>query len=204
MSLGVGSRLPAYATAMGRVLLAGLDDEQVAAHLASTPLEPLTHRTTTDPARLHAIVAAVREQGFALVDEELELGLRSLSVPLRTMDGRTLAALNLCAATARVSVEEMHTRLPPRDATHGLRDLQRLDRPPGDLRRSAREHLVGEAHDHRAVADGARDALGGAGADVARGEDARADGLEHVRLAVGQRPVEVAVAASPRRAPQSR
>ena len=110
MSLGVGSRLPAYATAMGRVLLAGLRDEQVAAHLAATPLESLTHRTTTDPARLRAIVAAVREQGFALVDEELELGLRSLSVPLKTTDGRTLAALNLCAATARVSVEEMHTR----------------------------------------------------------------------------------------------
>ena len=77
------------------------------------PLEALTHRTTTDPARLHAIVGAVREQGFALVDEELELGLRSLSVPLRTMDGRTLAALNLCAASARVSVEEMHTRYLP-------------------------------------------------------------------------------------------
>jgi IclR family pca regulon transcriptional regulator len=110
MSLGVGSRLPAYATAMGRVLLASLPDEEVAAHLDAAPLEPLTHRTTTDPARLRAIVGAVREQGFALVDEELELGLRSLSVPLKTMDGRTLAALNLCSATARVSVEEMHTR----------------------------------------------------------------------------------------------
>ncbi len=113
MSLGVGSRLPAYATAMGRVLLSGLDDEQVAAHLDAAPLEALTHRTTTDPARVRAIVGAVREQGFALVDEELELGLRSLSVPLRTMDGRTLAALNLCAASARVSVEEMHTRYLP-------------------------------------------------------------------------------------------
>jgi IclR family pca regulon transcriptional regulator len=113
MSLGVGSRLPAYATAMGRVLLAGLSDEQVAEHLATTRLEPLTHRTTTDPAQLRAIVAAVREQGFSLVDEELELGLRSLSVPLRGPDGRPVAALNLCAATARVSVEEMHARYLP-------------------------------------------------------------------------------------------
>ena len=113
MSLGVGSRLPAYATAMGRVLLAGLSDEEVASHLAQTQLEALTHRTTTDPARLRAIVSAVREQGFSLVDEELELGLRSLSVPLRTAEGHTLAALNLCAATARVSVEEMHTRYLP-------------------------------------------------------------------------------------------
>jgi IclR family pca regulon transcriptional regulator len=120
MSLGVGSRLPAYATAMGRVLLAGLTDEQIAEHVAATPLEALTHRTTTDPARLRAIVSAVREQGFSLVDEELELGLRSLSVPLRSADGRTLAALNLCAATARVSVEEMHSRfLPAMECTAG-------------------------------------------------------------------------------------
>jgi IclR family pca regulon transcriptional regulator len=113
MSLGVGSRLPAYATAMGRVLLAGLPDDEVAAHLAATGLEALTYRTTTDPERLLAIIGAVREQGFALVDEELELGLRSLSVPLRTAGGRTLAALNLCAATARVSVEEMHASYLP-------------------------------------------------------------------------------------------
>jgi IclR family transcriptional regulator, pca regulon regulatory protein len=113
MSLGVGSRLPAYATAMGRVLLAGLPDGEVTEHLASTALESLTHRTVTDPARLGAIVAAVREQGFSLVDEELELGLRSLSVPLRGPDGRPVAALNLCAAAARVSVAEMHARYLP-------------------------------------------------------------------------------------------
>jgi IclR family pca regulon transcriptional regulator len=113
MSLGVGSRLPAHATAMGRVLLAGLTDAAVAAHLAATPIEPLTPRTETDPLRLGAIVATVREQGFSLVDEELELGLRSLSVPLRGADGRRPAALNLCAAAARVSIEEMHARFLP-------------------------------------------------------------------------------------------
>jgi IclR family transcriptional regulator, pca regulon regulatory protein len=113
MSLGVGSRLPAYATAMGRVLLAGLSDAEVAEHLRATPLERLTPRTETDPRRLGAIVATVREQGFSLVDEELELGLRSLSVPLHGV-----AALNLCAAAARVSVEEMHARfLPAMQAT---------------------------------------------------------------------------------------
>jgi IclR family pca regulon transcriptional regulator len=113
MSLGVGSRLPAYATAMGRVLLAGLSDAEVAEHLAATRLEPLTHRTVTDAARLRAIVASVRRQGFSLVDEELELGLRSLSVPLCGPDGRPVAALNLCAATARVSVAEMQGRYLP-------------------------------------------------------------------------------------------
>jgi IclR family pca regulon transcriptional regulator len=114
MSLDAGSRLPAYATAMGRVLLAGLPDAQVAEHLASAALGPLTHRTVTDPRRLRGIVASVREQGFALVDEELELGLRSLSVPLRGPDGGVAAALNLCAATARVSVEEMRSGFLPR------------------------------------------------------------------------------------------
>ena len=113
MSLGVGSRLPAFATAMGRVLLAGLPDAEVAALLAATPLEPLTHRTVTDPRHLLALVAAVREQGYSLVDEELELGLRSLSVPLHGPDGRPVAALNLCAAAARVSVEEMQVSYLP-------------------------------------------------------------------------------------------
>ena len=113
MSLGVGSRLPAFAAAMGRVLLAGLPDAKVAAHLASTRLEALTHRTVTDPRRLRALVATVREQGHSLVDEELELGLRSLSVPLRAPDGRPVAALNLCAAAARVSVAEMEVRYLP-------------------------------------------------------------------------------------------
>jgi IclR family pca regulon transcriptional regulator len=93
---------------MGRVLLAGLPDAEVAAHLRATRLERLTTRTETDPRRLRAIVAQVREQGFSLVDEELELGLRSLSVPLHGV-----AALNLCAAAARVSVEEMHERFLP-------------------------------------------------------------------------------------------
>ena len=113
MSLGVGSRLPAFATAMGRVLLAGLSDADVAEHLARTRLEPLTDRTVTDPRHVLTIVAAVREQGFSLVDEELELGLRSLSVPLRGPDGRPVAALNLCAAAARVSAEEMQGRYLP-------------------------------------------------------------------------------------------
>jgi IclR family pca regulon transcriptional regulator len=118
MSLGVGSRLPAYATAMGRVLLAGLGDQAVAEHLAQMPLEPLTPRTITDPRRLRRIVASVREEGFAIVDEELELGLRSLSVPLYGPDRRVAAALNLCAATARVSVGDMQARfLPPMLAT---------------------------------------------------------------------------------------
>lgn len=120
MSLAVGSRLPAYTTAMGRVLLAGLDDAAVEDYLAGAALDVLTEHTLTDPAEILATVRAVRDQGWALVDEELELGLRSLSVPLRLGDGRTLGALNLCAATSRVSTGDMRARfLPPMLRTAG-------------------------------------------------------------------------------------
>ena len=113
MSLSVGSRLPAYATAMGRVLLAGLDDGSVERSLSSIPLEALTPRTVTDPERVLEAVRAARGQGWALVDEELELGLRSLSVPLRVSDGRLAGALNICAATSRISVAELERSFLP-------------------------------------------------------------------------------------------
>jgi IclR family transcriptional regulator, pca regulon regulatory protein len=113
MSLSVGSRLPAYTTAMGRVLLAGLDDDSVERYLASISLDALTPRTVTDPQRVLEAVRAARGQGFALVDEELELGLRSLSVPLRVSDGRLAGALNICAATSRISVAQMEGRFLP-------------------------------------------------------------------------------------------
>jgi len=113
MSLSVGNRLPAYTTAMGRVLLAGLDDDSVERYLSSTSLEALTPRTVTDPHRVFEAVRAARGQGFALVDEELELGLRSLSVPLRVSDGRLAGALNICAATSRISVAELERSFLP-------------------------------------------------------------------------------------------
>ena len=95
-----------------QLLLDALHSEiaMVGATMPAARLEPLTERTVTDPRRVLAIVAAVREQGFSLVDEELELGLRSLSVPLRGPEGRPVAALNLCAAAARVSANEMRVR----------------------------------------------------------------------------------------------
>jgi IclR family pca regulon transcriptional regulator len=110
MSLSVGSRLPAFATAMGRVLLAGMDDDEVRAFLDREALEPLTDLTVTAPERVLEIVQGVRAQGWALVDEELERGLRSLAVPLCTRERGTLAALNLCAATSRISAAEMLER----------------------------------------------------------------------------------------------
>lgn len=113
VGLGVGSRLPAYCTSMGRVLLAALEPKALEAYLARTPLHPLTPRTLTDPARLRLELERVRQQGYALVDQELELGLRSVAVPVRNARGRVLAAMNVGVQAARVSQEELRERLLP-------------------------------------------------------------------------------------------
>ncbi len=94
VALGVGARLPAYAASMGRVLLAGLPAESLETWLAACRPERLTPHTVTDPRRLRRIVAEVRGQGYAYVEQELELGLCSLAVPVRDRDGRVVAALN--------------------------------------------------------------------------------------------------------------
>src|SRR5215208_135976 len=83
ITLGVGSRLPAYSTSMGRVLLADLPTEDLEAFLATGPFEATTERTVTDPDELRTVVRRVREQGWSLVDQELEMGLRSISAPIR-------------------------------------------------------------------------------------------------------------------------
>ncbi|MEW1643450.1 IclR family transcriptional regulator C-terminal domain-containing protein [Streptomyces sp. NPDC091219] len=99
VNIAVGTRLPAYATALGRVLLA---DAPPRDH----ELRALTPRTLTDPAALATALETVRTQGYALVDEELEAGLRSIAVPVRDRTGRVVAALNTATHVARRSVEE--------------------------------------------------------------------------------------------------
>ncbi|MDM7990024.1 IclR family transcriptional regulator C-terminal domain-containing protein [Arthrobacter sp. zg-Y877] len=94
VGINVGTRFPAYATSMGRVLLAGLPEERFEAYVATAELLPLTERTVTDPDRLRALVAQARDQGWAVVDQELELGLRSIAVPVRDPQGSVVAALN--------------------------------------------------------------------------------------------------------------
>jgi IclR family pca regulon transcriptional regulator len=109
VDLRVGSRTPAYCTSVGRVLLAGLTPEAVERVLEAIRPEPRTPRTITAKARLREQVEQARRQGWAVVDEELELGLRSLSVPLRARDGLTLGAINVCGPTSRVPLEELRT-----------------------------------------------------------------------------------------------
>ena len=107
MTLGVGSRLPAWATAMGRVLLADLAPEQLDEYFARVSLQPLNERTVTDERRLRRIIDEARANGWTLVDQEVEEGVRSLAVPLRAPSGRAEAAVTVCSHAFRVSVERV-------------------------------------------------------------------------------------------------
>ncbi|HEY7731238.1 MAG TPA: IclR family transcriptional regulator C-terminal domain-containing protein [Gaiellaceae bacterium] len=113
IALGVGARLPAHATSMGRVLLAGLPEDELEHYLESTYLERFTENTITDPAELRRAVEEVREQGWALVDQELELGLRSAAAPITRKPCGTIAAINVSAAAHRVTVEDFRARILP-------------------------------------------------------------------------------------------
>ncbi|MGW4792857.1 IclR family transcriptional regulator domain-containing protein [Nonomuraea sp. NPDC004297] len=99
INLTVGTRLPAYATSMGRVLLAELPDERLAA------IEPrrLSSRTVTSAAELRALLRQAAADGYALVDQELEEGVRSIAVPVRDRSGRTVAAVNVATHAGRAS-----------------------------------------------------------------------------------------------------
>lgn len=107
VGLNVGSRLPAYCTSMGRVLLAHMPAGEVAAYLDRVPLRPFTNRTITDRARLMEELDRVRVQGWSLQDQELELGLRSLAVPVANASGAVVAAINVSAQAGRVEPAEM-------------------------------------------------------------------------------------------------
>jgi IclR family transcriptional regulator, pca regulon regulatory protein len=103
ITLSVGTRLPAYATSMGRVLLADLAEERLELLLSRTELHPLTPRTITDRGALEALLVRVRKQGFALTDQELEQGLRSIAVPIRNGAGAVAAALNVSVHASRAT-----------------------------------------------------------------------------------------------------
>jgi IclR family transcriptional regulator, pca regulon regulatory protein len=104
ITLAVGTRLPAFVTSMGRVLLAGLPDAELDERLRKIEVRPLTSRTVKDKAELRAILATVRRQGYAATDQELEEGLRSLAVPLHTSSGAVTAALNVSVHASRASM----------------------------------------------------------------------------------------------------
>ncbi|WP_119729362.1 IclR family transcriptional regulator domain-containing protein [Thermomonospora amylolytica] len=126
VEITVGTRFPAYATSMGRALLAGLPEPERAGRLARAELRPLTRRTVTSPERLAALLDRIAHDGYALVEEELEEGLRSIAVPVRDRDGRVVAAVNVSSHAGRRSAEEaLAAVLPPlREAAVAIeRDL---------------------------------------------------------------------------------
>lgn len=111
--LHIGSRLPAYCTSMGRVLLAYLQAEQLEQYLARVVLIPHTARTVSSVEKLRLALRNVRRHGYALVDQEYEVGLRSLAVPVYSPAGRVVATINLSGSAPRISVYEMQTRFLP-------------------------------------------------------------------------------------------
>jgi IclR family pca regulon transcriptional regulator len=114
IALNVGSRLPAHATSMGRVLLAYLAPEELDVYFRTSTRERLTTRTVVDEAELRARLETVACRGWALVDQELEMGLRSVAAPIRDLHGNVRAAMNVSAHAGRVTVERMERDfLPP-------------------------------------------------------------------------------------------
>jgi IclR family pca regulon transcriptional regulator len=111
ITLAVGTRLPAYATSMGRVLLAALPDAELDERLARIDVRPLTKRTVKGRDALRRELEAVRGQGYAVVDQELEEGLRSGAVPIRDASGAVVAALNVSVHASRTSMQALRTEL---------------------------------------------------------------------------------------------
>jgi IclR family pca regulon transcriptional regulator len=143
IALGIGTRLPAHCTSMGRVLLADLPEAELEAFLATTPLDGYTPRTITEPERLRRTIATVRQQGWALVDQELEIGLRSIAAPLR-VEGRTIAAVNVSAAAPRVPLEQLRGEFLPELLKTVVAIATALERQP---RPTPPAHLPAPARD---------------------------------------------------------
>lgn len=136
ISISVGTRFPAYCTSMGRVLLANLPDGEIDRYLARAHFEPRTQRTVFHPKELRTILSRVRDSGYALIDQEMEDGLRSVAVPIRDTSGHVIAAMNVSVNSHRVSVRELREELLPqlREAANQIQ----LDFHGRHLRDSAR------------------------------------------------------------------
>ena len=126
VTISVGTRFPAHQTSMGRVLLAGLSSQQRHALLDTVSFVPRTPQTIVSRAALEAELDRVAKQGYALVDQELELGLRSIAVPIQNAERQVVAAVNVSVAASTLTPAEMRRRLltPLRDTAVAIsRDL---------------------------------------------------------------------------------
>lgn len=113
LAAGVGTRFPAHATSLGRILLAHLSPAELDDYLDNTRFEKFTEKTITSPARLRAAIAQAGKQGYATIQDELDYGIVSVAVPIHGDDNSVVASINCSTATSRVELEEMvETRLP--------------------------------------------------------------------------------------------
>ncbi len=124
INLMPGSRLPAYCASMGRVLLAALPEAEARSIIEASERRPNTSFTKTEPEALMDELVRVRRQGYAVIDQELELGLRSIAVPLENARGRVVAALNIGAPAAHAAADDMVEHYLP-----AMREVQAALRP---------------------------------------------------------------------------
>lgn len=113
IDLGVGSRLPAFCTSMGRVLMAELPPDKLDEFLTRVEFKRFTDRTVPNAEKLRQILRLVQRNGYSIVDQELESGLRSMAVPIHDAAGRVVAALNVGAHAQRVSIQDLQARFLP-------------------------------------------------------------------------------------------
>ena len=113
IAINAGSRLPAYCTSLGRVLLASLPPSELDTYLSRVHLRPFTERTVVSEERMREILIETAQQGYAIVEEELEIGLRSIAVPVRGATGMVMAAINVGAQATRVSRQQMEQNFLP-------------------------------------------------------------------------------------------
>ena len=113
VSLNAGSRLPAYCTSLGRVMLAAMSEDELQSYFAKVSLRAFTDRTLVSEEALREVLIGVRQNGYAVVEEELEIGLSSIAVPVRGASGATVAALNIGAQSARVNRAKLEQNFLP-------------------------------------------------------------------------------------------
>ena len=132
VSVPVGTRDPAFATSLGRALLAGQSDATLSTMLEEIRLPRITDVTIVEPKALLAELQQIRKQGYALVDQELEEGLRALAVPLHGEHGEVIASVNVAVHASRWTIERIHGELLPRlleTAAEIERDLRAIGVP---------------------------------------------------------------------------
>jgi IclR family pca regulon transcriptional regulator len=113
VGLNTGSRLPAYCTSMGRILLSALGEPELQRYFKTTQLIRYTDRTQTDEKEIRHVLDHVREKGYCIVDQEREIGLRSIAVPIRNRAGKVIAAMNLSGQSGRIELRQMRDEIRP-------------------------------------------------------------------------------------------